>query len=84
VLITATSFSFRFQVTIASQTVPVSSFQLVPSLLMMRDVGGGAGRPGPSAGRKGGGFWPPCGPLGSETMSAGRIIERLPDSKIAT
>ncbi len=66
-----------------SQTVVLSSFQLTPSLLMMSETGGGGGKPGASAGLKGGGFWPPYGPVGFETVLAGRIIERFPDSKIA-
>src|SRR6187455_2366560 len=83
------SFSFRFHVTRASQTWLLSSFQLTPSLLMMRPVGGGAGRPGARGGLKldplfGGGLRPPYGPAGLDTIDAGKIIERLPDSKIAT
>src|SRR5436190_20399535 len=88
VWIIATSFSLRFHVTSASQMWLLSSFQLTPSLLMISDVGGGAGRPGAIGGWKlapllGGGFTPPYGPDASEMMSCGRIIERLPDSKIA-
>ena len=56
---------------------------------MMRPVGGGGGSPGAIGGLKlaplfGGGFTPPYGPDGSETLLAGRIIERFPDSKIPT
>src|SRR5262245_25507457 len=85
----ATSFSFRFHETRASQMWLLSSFQFAPSLLTMSPVGGGAGSPGESGGLKdaplfGGGFWPLYGPAGFETTLAGRIIERLPDSKIAT
>src|SRR6185369_1017657 len=88
VWIIATSFSFRFHVTSASQMWLLSSFQLTPSLLMISDVVGGAGRPPAIGGLNvaplfGGGLAPPYGPEGSETMLSGRIIERLPDSKIA-
>jgi hypothetical protein len=60
----ATSFSFRFHVTSASQMWLLSSFQFAPSLLTMSAVGGGAGSPGAIGGLNdaplfGGGFCPP-------------------------
>src|SRR5262245_17971251 len=84
----AMSFRVSAQGMSASQTWLLSSFQLLPSRLMMSEVAGGVGRPMAIGGLNamplfGGGFTPPYGPLGSETMLAGRIIEMFPESKIA-
>src|ERR1043165_1681974 len=85
----ATPCSWSAQGTFASQTMLAASFQFpgLPSLLMMIDEAGPAGRPGAVAGVKvplallGGGFWPAQGPVGSSTIGRGAMLVGVPASK---